>query len=413
MSVLKIQWRYKVIFMRNKCSIFYLPAALLLITLLSGCGINLAPRMTESEKKAMEENQYPFGTATIYNSALNRMGTTINSKISYRKIVQSKEIGNTAGGNELPFNLTNMVINSISEFSGPRLIVVPYDPQYIINDFQTGGKGTRVLPDVIIGGSITEFDKDIEGDSSGINLDMLISHHGTEADIGIGMGGSKKLSRVVLDLYLLDYKTHAVIPGMNVSNTIHVMEMDKDHDFGFAIWGSGMGIDGRIERKQGFHKAMRNLVEYSILQLFGKYYDLPYWGLIGMKTADPDVARSMLKTFHAKNHIQQVQEIQKWLQKYNLGPVTTSVHGGTFYRVPTDGFLDPVTQAFIKKFSEQYLLGSKADSLDEVYVQLVAHETFPTLMASRRPEDSAEIRESLSEQMGQTKDSENIILMGY
>ncbi len=367
--------------------------------------------MTAAEKEAMKANQYPFGTATIYNSALSRMGTTINSTVNYRKIVQSKEIGNTAGGNELPYNLTNMVINSISEFSGPRFIVVPYDPQYIINDFQTGGKGTRVLPDVIIGGSITEFDKDIKGDSSSVNLDMLISHQGNEADIGIGMGGSKKLSRVVLDIYLLDYKTHAVLPGMNVSNTIHVMEMNKDHDFGFAIWGSGMGIDGRIERKQGFHKAMRNLVEYSILQLFGKYYDLPYWSLIGMKTADPDVARSMLKTFDSKNHIQKVQEIQQWLRKYNLGPVTSSVHGGTFYHVPVDGYLDPVTQAFIDRFMQIHAPGIKARSLGEIYVNLVAHGTFPNLTPASRPEDSEEVRESFSKQMGQAKESENIILM--
>ncbi len=381
-------------------------------TCLSGCGASLTPKMTKDEKNAMTESQYPFMQASLYSNALGRMGTVINNSVSYRKIIQSKEIGNTAGGNELPFNLTNMVINSVSEFSGSSLLVVPYDPQYIINDYQTGGKGTRVLPDVIIGGSITEFDKDIEGDSSSVDLDVLISHHGEEADIGLGMGGSKKMSRVVLDLYLLDYKTHAVIPKMNVSNTIHVLEMDKDHDFGFAIWGSGMGIGGRIERKQGFHKAMRNLVEYSILQLFGKYYDLPYWRLLGMNIADPDVTHSMLKGFHAKNRSQQVMEIQNWLRRYPLGPVTISEHGGgTFQQIPVDGYLDPVTQGFINKFMKKYAPGRAVNSLDAVYVALVELGTFPSQVTKSRPEDSQSARDALSQQMGQTKETEGYILI--
>ncbi len=382
------------------------------MALLSACGVNLAPKMNKAEKEAMAESQYPFMHASLYSNALERMGTAINSSVAYRKIVQPKEIGNTAGGNELPFNLTNMVINSISEFSGPRFLVVPYDPQYIISDYQTGGKGTRVLPDIVIGGSITEFDKDIEGDSTSIDLDVLISRQGEEADIGLGKGGSKKISRVVLDLYLLDYKTHSVIPGMNVSNTIHVLEMDKDHGFGFAIWGSGMGIDGKIERKQGFHKAMRNLVEYSILQLFGKYYDLPYWRLLGMKTVDSEVTHSMVKGFNAKNRSQQVMEIQRWLRRYPLGPVTIREQGGgTYAQVPVDGFLDPVTQGFIDKFMQKYASGRAVNSLGDVYVALVELGTFPSQTAAKRPEDIKGSRDSLSPNMGKTKDNDSYILM--
>ncbi|HIP38325.1 MAG TPA: hypothetical protein EYG88_02875 [Desulfocapsa sulfexigens] len=381
------------------------------LLLLNGCVPDLSPSLSEAEKRTFEDNKYPFAQSTIYANALEQMGTVINETVSYRKIIQPMNIGNTAGGSELPYNLTNMVINSVSEFAGPRIVVVPYDPNYIINDAQTGGKGTRVLPDLLIGGSITEFDKDIEGNSSSVNLDMLISHQGTEADIGLGAGKSKKLSRVVLDLYLLDYATHAVIPGVNVSNTVHVLELDKDHDFGFAIWGSGMGIEGRIERKQGFHKAVRNLVEYSILQLFGKYYDLPYWRLLSMEQADRDVMRSLNKTFLLKTRTQQIYDIQKWLARYNLSSVVNPIDGKKYYQVPKDGVLSPLTQTYIEKYIEYYAPSIESSNLPGIYSSLVENGAFPGTNPVRSPADVAAAHKALSDKMGKSKESTNLILM--
>lgn len=376
-----------------------------------GCSMNLAPRLTESDKKALEDAKYPFASSTVYADALKRMGTVINNSVDYRKIVQPKEIGNTAGGNEVPLNLTNMVISSVSEFAGPRFVVAPSDPEFILNDFQTGGSGTRVLPDVVIGGSITEFDKDIEGDSSSIDLDVLITNQGNEYDAGGNMGQSRKLSRVVLDLYLLDYKTHVVIPGAHVSNTIHVLELGKDHGLGFAMWGSGLGIEGRVDRKQGFHKAVRNLVEYSVLQLFGKYYDLPYWQLLGLKNADQNVLQSLNDSFKIKNRQQQVTEIQKWLSRYNLDPVTNPTDRTIISRVPIDGILDPVTQQYINQFIKHYEPGTSQVSLAQIYAKLIEHGAFIGVNPPRRPEDVAAARKELSDQIGTTKDSTNVILM--
>ncbi len=375
-----------------------------------GCGRGFAPELTEQDKKDFEDNKTPFASATIYADALKRMGTVINNTVDYRKIVQPKEIGNAAGGNEVPLNLTNMVISSVSEFSGPRFVVAPSDPSFIINDFQTGGSGTRVLPDVVIGGSITEFDKDIEGDSSSIDLDILISHKGNAYDVGGNKGETRKLSRVVLDLYLIDYKTHVVIPGAHVSNTINVLELGKDHGFGFAMWGSGLGIDGRVDRKQGFHKAVRNLVEYSVLQLFGKYYDLPYWKLLGMEQTDQNVLQSLTDTFSKKNRQQQIAEIQKWLNKYNLGSVTNPLDGTTSNSVPVDGILDPVTQEYINKFMKQYAPETSQTTLAATYAKLIEHGAFGVTPPSK-PDDVAAARKDLSDQIGTTRESTNLIMM--
>jgi hypothetical protein len=100
------------------------------------------PKLNKNDQKQFASAAYPFQGQTIYGEALDRMGRTINSNIPINKIVQSKPIGNTAGGNELPVNMTNIMINSVSHFAGRNFTVVPYDPDFIINDFNTGGAGT-------------------------------------------------------------------------------------------------------------------------------------------------------------------------------------------------------------------------------------------------------------------------------
>lgn len=397
--------------MTHKPYWYFSSIMMLILFILSSCVPDIAPPLTDTEKKAFQDSQYPFAQATLYANALEQMGKVINDTVPYRKNIQPMEINNTAGGKELPFNLTNIVINSVSYFSGPSIAVVPHDPTFTLQDAQTGGKGTRLLPDILIGGSITEFDKDIEGSSSSIDLDILISHHGTEMDSELGGDKSSRLSRVVLDLYLLDYETHAVIPGGHVSNTVHVMQLDKNNNFGFAIWGSGMGIEGEIMKKQGFHKAVRNLVEYSILQLFGKYYGLPYWKLLGMKTPDRDVLRSLHKTFKAKSRKQQVYEVQKWLARYKLAPVINHIDGRQYYRIPTDGVLSPLTVAFIDKYKKLYAPAIKTNDMFSIYRSLVENGAFPNNKTIRSPEEINAAHKALSSKMGKSKDSDTLILI--
>lgn len=364
------------------------------IVCLLGAGLTacetVQPELNEQEKAQLDESAHPFDSRTLYDTALEQMGKEINSSISFHRTVQSKPIGNAAGGQELPFNMTNMMINSLSKFAGSKFAVVPYDPEFIINDFNTGGSGSRMLPNLVIAGSITEFDKDIEADVTSIDLDLLVGGGSTETDIGFGADRSMKLSRVVIDIHLLDYDTHSVIPGAAVSNTIHVLEIEKDRDFGFAVYGSGMGISGRIRHAQGFHRAVRTLVEYSVLQLFGRYYALPYWQWAGMEYADPAVLRSMKKSFGSKPRRQQIQDIQVAMKRLELGPVQDPVSGEVYNQPPADGILDPVTDAFISKYLGTFEEDIAVGDLSSLYVSLLSHGERDQLTATR-PEDGAVI----------------------
>lgn len=331
----------------------------------------ITPYLTEADKKEFAKNANPYINDVIYDQALSAVGEYINNEIDYKRIIQSKIIGNTAGGDEIPYNLTNMVITSLSRLAGKKLVIAPYDPEYINNDAITGGRGSRILPNLIIAGSITEFDKDIEATEKDIDLDLLLDHGKPNTNLGYGYFNTKKMSRITLDLYLLDYKTHAVLPGVSITNTVNVLELKKGQDFGFAIYGSGIGIGGRIQHTHGFHRAVRNLVDYSILQLMGKYYNIPYWRALGLQQVDPDVLSSLVSSFTRKNDRKQVIIIQKLLNNYHFVQVEDDETGKVYSKLYSDGSIGRKTRAYIKKFSDTYSVTVSENNLKDLFIHLV------------------------------------------
>jgi hypothetical protein len=141
----------------------------------------------------------------------------------------------------------------VRQLSGPTVIITDSFPQYTINSAEAlSYDSTSSQPDYTIVGSISEFDKESSNDT------------------------------VTLNLYLLDSTTHA--PVMDVSNTIHFIRDEQNHVTRFIIPGDG----GEILGKGGSFQAIRQLVQYSILQLFGKFYHIPYNRFLHRNTTDSD-----------------------------------------------------------------------------------------------------------------------------
>jgi len=243
--------------------------------LISGCSATL----TKTEIQEMENVRVPEENATPYRDALDALGIMIEKYAEAREIFQVKPVINKAGGTELPFNLTDMVVSTINSLAGRRLLLVPYDPKYAIAEATTGGKRIKrtVHPTITIAGSITEFDKNIDVQGSNSLFDVIFGGGRGETDIGAEIDNWKSKSRITLDFHTIDYKRDIYLPRKQVSNTIYVYEIQKSNEIGFSIYGSGIGSSGKLKIKQGPHRAVRNLVEFSILELFGKFYDLPYW----------------------------------------------------------------------------------------------------------------------------------------
>jgi len=192
------------------------------------------------------------------------------------------------------------------------------------------------LPNYIVEGSITEFDKDFATSCRTEEIDFLVGGGSSETDTGIARDKSKRVSRIVIDLHLLDYSSHAVVPGVVVSNAILVVELEKQKDFGFAIYGSGVGTQGKIKQSQGFHRAVRNLVEYSVLQLLGKFYNMPYWEILGLDGIDPGVTRSLRRAYTRQRPAGKFKIVQQKLNLVQPATASQTANGQPYTQVKVD-----------------------------------------------------------------------------
>jgi hypothetical protein len=255
------------------------------------------------------------------------------------------------------------------------LIVAPFDPEYILSDASTGGAGSRILPNIVVGGSITEFDKELDVKGGDSNLDAILDRGKPDTNLSGRHSNSMKFSRLSMDLYLMDYRTHAVIPGASVTNTISIAEIEKGREFAFSIYGNNLGISGTIKHSEGFHRAVRNLVDYSLLQLVGRYYNFPYWRALGQDEIDPKVMASLEKSFMMRDERGQNIVIQNLLNEYAFGDsVVNAATGRSFSgKVIPNGQLDEKSLTYIAAFKARYGVKAEAGDMGELYAALIRY----------------------------------------
>ncbi|WP_455757478.1 DUF4384 domain-containing protein [Sulfurimonas sp.] len=255
----------------------------ILILSISGCGGAVQPTIDEGVKKI----KAPSTHKTDYDSFLRDIGRMYRVYYSVDNLIpfQSKPITNDTGTGGLPVDVSKMVITSVSKVGKP-IIYIPYDPNYLINELNTGGSINRVMPKYVISGAITEYDKGVMQESGGAGLDFFVPFSGSGADGSASKDNSKTASRIVMDFFLIDYATQSMVSGVQSTKTITVYEQSKSQDVGFHIFGSGFGVNGSVSRKQGVHAALRLLIELSIAEILAKEAGLPYWKL--SKDLKPD-----------------------------------------------------------------------------------------------------------------------------
>lgn len=264
---------------------FLLPffAASALAVAACGCAW-LQGETKDDELKELDAGMSAFKRETPFDEALRKLNVMLDAYDVARTPIQCKNIGNeTADKGALPSDLYTMISTAINKV-GRKIVFVPFDAKYVVSEASTGGKMERMLPEAVIAGGITGFDKDMieksrKGDASG---------GWAGASGSANYNASEGVSRITLDLNMLDYKTQSYCPGVLTSNAI-VVRKDK---FGWGVSGYYMGcggsFDSAVKTKQGVHAALRFLVEFSVLELLGKYFEVPYWKC--MEGANEDTA---------------------------------------------------------------------------------------------------------------------------
>jgi hypothetical protein len=328
---------------RSGMSVFMLSLALVL---LSSCG-EMNPKNVNIEL----EKSAPVVKVTNYSQALIDLGLMSQIYDTGLMKVQSQDIQDETGtattsGGEIQRNITEIMKSTLNSIGG-NVRFIEYNPSYIQNQMVSGYSSfdKKTIPDVVITGGITEFDRGLETRGEGTNLDVEAEFGGVPSwfpskTAGISYGDTSKTgkARITLDFNLKDFQTLAGIPRMSTTNSMEVHKALREEEVGITLFGPTFGLKGQIKKVQGRHEAVRVLVQVSMIQMIGKYLALPYWRLMGDDAApDKTVLDSISETYHRMGREDRVGAAQQWL----------TLHG---YDVSINNRMDSKTVGALQQF---------------------------------------------------------------
>lgn len=296
--------------------------------LISGCATTAH---TQRDAKALLQQKSastdaPHSTLTQYSKALDKFGTLLevyrqSGKTLY---VQTRNISDATGlshplvGSELPHDITEMMRSAINRI-GDRVVYVPFQPEYVLAHAQQGANLSLTLPDVLITGAITQFDRALASAGRANDADVTFGSGRGETDAAFERKATSTLSDLTLDLNLVDFTKQVMLPKMQAANTIRVLNETFEQSFDFAIYGSGFGVYGSTKYLQGRHGALRLLVELSVLELLGRYTATPYWRCVPNGKADVVVLKTLEKRYLAQDQATKVKWLKDTLNDYGFG----------------------------------------------------------------------------------------------
>ncbi|MGD9368067.1 MAG: hypothetical protein PVH87_20370 [Desulfobacteraceae bacterium] len=324
--------------------------ALLLVWALIGCtAISPKPEQLQlpSEPPALRE--------TSFSAALAQIG--ILSEIYGARLlkIQCRDIDDVTGtsyhtGGEIPKSITVMVKSALNSIGG-QVVYIPYWPDYFAG-IQVSGyplSDQKLVPDVILAGGITEFDRGLTTLDRTRNLDAKTESidsapswfDGDTIGLDYSKGDKWNKAKIAVDFNLVSYKALCGIPKMQASNGITVYKGITEEELGFTLFGPTIGVRGSVKKVQGRHDAVRLLVQFSVIQLVGRFMDLPYWQLLDGAQPDPVVMENLKANYQKRGPVGQTLLLKRLLW----------LHG---HPVAVNAQMDAETKAALAKADAAY-----------------------------------------------------------
>jgi hypothetical protein len=178
-----------------------------------------------------------------------------------------------------------MFITAVSRMSAKSnaFRFVDYDPTQL--DVQVlselvGLHDDFVAPNYYVRGAITQLDSNVlqSQASAGVSIPFL----------DLAANANQVVSVVSLDLNVGKLITRQILPGMSASNSIAVVQSGKGADAGGLIGKAGVSLSVSFDKSEGFHQAVRNLIELSTIEILGKLTRVPYWQCLRIESTNPN-----------------------------------------------------------------------------------------------------------------------------
>jgi Domain of unknown function (DUF4384) len=253
-------------------------AALLLVsTLLGGC--QPAP---ETATVAVQPRTAPVRTITSFDEALRCMDDMMLAQGKKDIYITSAGIPDATG--MIAAGTKEMLITAVAKMSARSgaFRFVDYDPTQLDVQVLSELIGLRegfTAPSYYIRGAITQLDSNVLNSQESAALSLPY--------VDLGVSRDQVVSVISLDLNIGMLVTRQILPGMSASNSIAVVRAGKGADAGGLIGKAGLAISVSLDRSEGFHQAVRNLVELSTIESLGKLTRVPYWQCLDLDQSNP------------------------------------------------------------------------------------------------------------------------------
>ena len=165
----------------------------------------------------------------------------------------------------------------------------------------------------IIGG-ITGYDN-LYTKSESKYIDVYGGKGKGESDASFDNSNDREVTEITLDLVLESYDSvkglWTYVPFRNVSNTIYIVKDKKSGGVNISVTGLSLNFSETVNFGAGLHHALRLLSEKSLLDLFGKMDDLPYWSFYPVKYLEQYTTECIAK-------VEMLNEFRKESDYYKL-----------------------------------------------------------------------------------------------
>jgi hypothetical protein len=177
-----------------------------------------------------------------------------------------------------------MFITAVSRMSAKSdaFRFVDYDPTQLdvqVLSEMVGLHDDFVAPSYYVRGAITQLDSNVlqSSASAGVSIPYL----------DLAVNGNQVVSVVSVDMNIGKLITRQILPGISSSNSMAVVQSGKGADVGGLIGKAGLSLSVSLDKSEGFHQAVRNLIELSTIEVLGKLTRVPYWQCLSIESTNP------------------------------------------------------------------------------------------------------------------------------
>lgn len=157
-----------------------------------------------------------------------------------------------------------------------------------------------------IRGSISQADNAIASDNNAASL--------TLSNLSIGASESQTVGTITLDLQIADLVEQTLVHGTAISNTITVVSAgDQTTGRGLlnsSSFGAGLSVSLSSNTREGKAQAVRNLIDFSVIEVIGRFTGVPYWRCFQLDSTNPIQMKAARATYDAIGRIEQVKAVK-------------------------------------------------------------------------------------------------------